>query len=324
MTMMAVVADRYGTPEVLRLEEVTRPTPKADEILVRVRASSINTADIDNLRGRPWIARLGTGLRRPRAKTPGLDIAGVVEDLGPEAARFEVGDAVWADLFSSGFGAFAEYVCVPEAALAPIPDGVDFERAATVPHSAVLALQAIESRGISPGDRVLVNGGGGCVGPFAIQIARSHGAEVTGVDHQGKHQLMRAAGADHLIDFALEDVTRNGRRYDLIVDIAAKRSVLPFKRSLTERGAYVQIANSLGGFFSAAVLGALIGGKRRMGVFMWVPNDSKAIGRIGRLLQSGSLTPLIDRSFPLAETRKAIQHQASGEARGKVVITVGA
>jgi NADPH:quinone reductase-like Zn-dependent oxidoreductase len=291
---------------------------------VRVRASSINTADIDNLRGRPWIARLGTGLRRPRWKTPGLDIAGVVEGLGPEATRFEVGDTVWADLFSSGSGAFAEYVCVPETTLSSIPKGVDFEQAATVPHSAVLALQAIESKGVSPGDQVLVNGGGGCVGPFAIQIARSRGAEVTGVDHEGKHQLMRAAGADHLIDFTREDFTRNARHYDLIVDIAANRSVVQFKRSLTERGAYVQIANSLGGFFSAAVLGALIGGKRRMGVFMWVPNDPEAMGRVGRLIQSGSLTPLIDRSFPLAETPKAFQHQASGEARGKVVIKVGA
>ena len=324
MTMAAVVADRYGPPEVLRLEEVMRPVPRVDEVLVRVRASSINTADLDNLRGRPWIVRLGTGLRRPRAQTPGLDIAGVVAELGPDATRFGVGDPVWADLFSSGLGAFAEYVCVPERALSPIPEGVGFEQAATVPHSAVLALQAIESRGISPGDQVLVNGGGGCVGPFAIQIARSRGAEVTGVDHEGKHQLMMRAGAHHLIDYTQEDFTRNGRRYDLIVDIAANRSVVSIRRCLTERGAYVQIANSLGGFFSAAVLGALIGGKRRMGVFMWAPNDPDALDRIGRLLQSGSLTPLIDRSFSLAEARNAIQHQASGDARGKVVITVAA
>ena len=320
--MTAVVGDRCGSSDVLRVARVPVPEPGEGEVLVRVHAASINTADIENLRGRPWPVRLYTGLRRPRMKVPGFDIAGVVEEVGPGVASIGVGDEVWADLFGSGAGAFAEYVCVSESALLPKPAGVSFAKAATAPHSAVLALQALKSRGVSPGDHVLINGGGGCVGPFAIQIARALGAEVTGVDHTDKLDLMRSVGADHVVDFTLVDVTRSGRRYDLIVDIAASRSVTAFRRSLTERGAYVQVARSLGGFFSAALLGALIGGRRRMGVFMWVPNHSGDMARIGDLIASGAVVPVIDRVFPLAETPRAVALQESGKANGKVVLAV--
>ena len=168
----------------------------------------------------------------------------------------------------------------------------------------------------------MINGGGGCVGPFAIQIARALGAEVTGVDHSDKLDLMRAVGADHVVDFNRTDVTRSGRRYDLIIDIAATRSVTAFKRSLTDRGAYVQIARSLGGFLSAALLGWMLGGRRRMGIFMWVPNDSGDMARLGDLIVSGAVDPAIDRIFPLAETPQAVSYQESGAARGKVVLAV--
>lgn len=320
--MTAVVGDRYGSSDVLRVARVKRPEAGPGEVLVRVHAASINTADIDNLRGRPWPVRLYTGLRRPRMRVPGLDIVGVVEEVGPGVASIGVGDEVWADLFGSGAGAFAEYVCVSESALLPKPAGVSFDKAATAPHSALLAFQALKSRGVSPGDRVLINGGGGCVGPFAIQMARALGAEVTGVDHTDKLDLMRSVGADHVVDFTLVDVTRSGRRYDLIVDIAANRSVAAFRRSLTERGAYVQVARSIGGFFSAVLLGALIGGRRRMGVFMWVPNHPEDMDRVGNLIASGAVDPVIDRVFPLAEAPQAVAHQESGKALGKVVLAV--
>lgn len=320
--MWAVVGDRYGSPDVLKVTRVRRPVPGPGEVLVRVHAASVNTADIDNLRGRPLPLRLYTGLRRPRREIPGFDIAGVVEEVGPGVTSIVVGTEVWADLFGSRAGAFAEWVCVPERVLRPKPAGVSFQKAATAPHSALLALQALKSRGVAPGDRVMINGGGGCVGPFAIQIARALGAEVTGVDHSGKLDLMRAVGADHVVDFTRTDVTRSGQRYDLVVDIAATRSVTSFKRSLTERGAYVQIARSFGGFLSAVLLGWLLGGRRRMGVFMWVPNDPDDMARIGSLIASGAVDPAIDRVFPLAETPRAVSRQEAGAARGKVVLAV--
>jgi len=321
--MLAVIGDRYGSSDVLRVDGVTKPVPGPGEVLVQVRAASVNTADLDHLQGRPWLTRLGTGLRRPRKRIPGLDMAGIVEEVGPDVASTTVGAEVWADLFSTRTGAFAEFVCVPETAVRPLPAGLTFEKAATVPHSAVLALQALKGRGVSPGDRVLVNGGGGCVGPFAIQIARALGAEVTGVDHTDKLDLMRSVGADHVIDYTTDDVTRSGLRYDLIVDIAATRSVIAFKRCLTENGAYVHIARNLAGFVSAAVLGELVGGRRRMGIFMWVPNHAEDMSRIGDLILSGAVRPAIDRVYPLAEAPQAVRYQESGHARGKVVLAMG-
>lgn len=320
--MLAVVGDRYGSSDVLRIDEVARPVPGSGEILVRVHASSVNTADLDNLRGRPLMVRVVTGLRRPRKQVLGLDMAGVVDEVGPDVASTSVGDRVWADLYPTRAGAFSEYACVPEKAVRPLPAGLSFEDAATVPHSGLLAIQALKYCKVRPGDRVLINGGGGCVGPFAIQIARALGAEVTGVDHTDKLDLMRSVGADHVVDYTTEDVTRSGLRYDVVVDIAATRWVVSFRRCLTESGVYVQIARTLGGFFSAAVLGALIGGGRRMGTFMWVPNQAEDMSRIADLILSGAVKPAIDRVFPLAEAPKAVCYQESGHARGKVVITV--
>lgn len=319
--MKAISRDRYGPPDVLALVEVPTPEPGEGEALVRVEAASLNTADLDSLAGRPRIARLGTGLRRPRWAVPGLDVAGTVEAVGPGVTRVRPGDEVLADLFSSGHGAFAEYVCAPEEVFAPKPVTVPFAHAATIPHSAVLALQALRSRGgLAPDQRILVNGGGGCVGPFAIQIAKASGAEVTAVDIGDKFDVMRAAGADHVVDYTKEDVTRGKRRFDLIVDIAAPRSVLAFKRILDDHGRYVQIARTLGGFFSAVLLGALFGGNRRMGVFMWVPNDKDDLAHLGRLLEEGRLTPVIDRIVGLAEVPGALQDLADGRLRGKVVV----
>ena len=323
--MKAIVREVYGPPEVLELREVAMPTPGAGEALVRVEAASVNTADLEHLRGEPRLARVASGWRRPRSKRVGFDVAGRVESVGEGVRSLQPGDAVWADLFDSGGGAFAEYVSVHEEKLAPIPLGVPFDQAATVPHSAILGLQGLTARGpIEAGQRVLVIGAGGCVGPFAIQLAKAFGAVVTGVDHTGKLELMRSVGADHVIDYTKEDFADNGLRYDVILDVAVQRSLFDCRRSLARGGRYVLIARSLGGFFEAAVVGAgiSIAGSERMGVFLWKPNNREDLGILGRLLAAGEITPLIDRSYPLSETPAALRYMDEGQARGKVIITV--
>jgi NADPH:quinone reductase-like Zn-dependent oxidoreductase len=321
----AIVRDIYGPPEVLELRDVENPVPGPGEVLVRVEAASVNTADLEHLRGEPRVARVASGWRRPRRKRVGFDVAGQVEAVGDDVRSLQPGDAVWADLFDSGGGSFAEYVSVPQEKLAPIPPGLASEVAATVPHSGLLALQGLTGRGpIEPGQSVLVIGAGGCVGPFAVQLAKAFGAEVTGVDHTGKLELMRSVGADHVIDYTREDFADNGLRYDMILDIAAQRSILDCRRSLIPRGRHVLIARSLGGFFEAAVVGVGISlaGSKRMGVFMWRPNNREDLAEMGRLLATGRVTPLIDRSYQLSETPAALQYVAEGRARGKVVITI--
>lgn len=324
--MKAIVRDRYGSPEVvLRFEEVPTPTPGDADVLVRVVAASVNTADIDDVIGFPRLARVGRGLRRPTTRFVGLDVAGRVEAIGRNVTRFQPGDEVWADTFSHGRAAFAEYVVASETAFRPKPAAVSFEQAAATPHSGALALQALRSwGGVRSGDHVLINGAGGCVGPFAIQIARAMGAEVTGVDHGGKLDLMRSAGANHVIDYTVQEVTKNGIRYERIVDIAANRFFLAYRRSLSPTGVYVQVARTMGGFFSAAILGGLTSllGDKRMGVFMWEPNKTEHLETLGRMIEAGELTPIIDRSFDLADGLEAIAYQAAGRSRGKVVITV--
>jgi NADPH:quinone reductase-like Zn-dependent oxidoreductase len=321
--MRAIVRDHYGSPEVLELSEIEKPVPGDSEVLVKVQAASINTADMDGLKGFPLAARLGTGLFEPKYRVLGLDVAGTVESVGKDVTRLGQGDEVWADLFAYPAGAFSEYVVAPEEAFHQKPVGVSFEDAATVPHSAVLALQGLRGKGpIGPGTQVLINGGGGCVGPFAIQIAKSFGAEVTGVDHTEKLDLMRAVGADHVFDYTEGDVTKTGQRYDLILNVAVDRSVLDFRRSLNPKGRYVFIAATLGGFFSTVLLGTLVslGGSKRMGVFMWRPNHREDMEFLKKLLETGKIKPLTDRTFELSEVPEALRYQEQGHARGKLVI----
>ena len=251
-------------------------------------------------------------------------MAGRVEAIGGNVTGLKPGDEVWADMFSFGQSSFADFAHGPEKAFTLKPHGITFEQAATVPHSGVLALQGLRSkRPIQPGQKVLINGAGGCVGPFAIQIAKSFGAEVTGVDHTGKLDMMRSVGADHVIDYTEEDFTRNGQRYDMILDIAAQRSVLRYRRSLTAQGSYVLVARSLGGFFQALLLGGWITltGRKKMGVFMWVPNKREDLDFLKGLLEAGRITPLIDSRFPLSEVPQALRYLEEGRARGKLVIT---
>ena len=323
--MKAIVQESFGSPDVLELREIDRPVPGHREVLVKVRAASVNTADLDHLRGRSIAERLAIGFRKPRHGVPGLDVAGEVVATGEYVTLLQPGDQVWADLSVAGFGAFAEYVCAAEKVFTPKPPTLTFEEAATVPHSAILALQGLTGKGpIQPGQKVLINGAGGCVGPFAVQIAKSFGAEVTGVDHTGKLDMLTSIGADHVIDYTNQDFTENGRRYDLILDIAAQRSVLHYRRSLAPRGRYVLIARSMGGFFQATLIGGLItmAGGKRMGIFMWNPNNPADLEILSALYQEGTIKPFVDRSYRLSEVPDALRYVEEGHARGKVVITV--
>ncbi|WP_309069405.1 NAD(P)-dependent alcohol dehydrogenase [Microbacterium sp.] len=320
--MRAVLRDAYGGPEVLRVGKVPTPRPGPGEVLVRVRASSLNTADLDHLQGLPRIARI-EGLRRPRTPHVGVDVAGDVEEVGPGVRELTPGDRVWADVFAHGHAALADYVCVPAGALARIPDGVSFADAATIPHSGLLALQGLRAAApLRAGTRVLINGAGGCVGPLAIQLAKVRGAHVTGVDTGDKADIMRAAGADAVIDYVAEDITRSGKRYDVVLDIADSRGMLAMRRCLERGGRYSLIARRLGSFARYVLLGPLVGRLTgtRMGTILWKPNDRAHLDELGALLAAGEMRPLVDSTWALDDAVAAFEHLASGRARGKVVI----
>src|ERR687893_1331054 len=242
--MKAMVYTQYGPPEALQLEDVAKPTPKDDEVLIKVRAVSVNRSDWEGLRGKPLYARIG-GLLRPRRQILGSDIAGRVEMAGRNIRRFQPGDEVFGDILPR-LGGFAEYVCARESALALKPASMTFEQAAAIPQAAVIALQGIRDNGqVQPGQKVLINGAGGGAGTFAVQLAKLYGAEVTGVDNTGKLEFMRTLGADHVIDYTREDFTRTGKQYDLILDVVAHRSVLAYKRALKSTGTYFFVGGSV-------------------------------------------------------------------------------
>lgn len=323
--MKAIHKTSYGSPGVLSLVDLHKPQPTGDQVLVKVHVASLNTADLDHLRGLPRAGRIGVGLRGPKNPGVGIDVAGTVEAVGPEVTGFQPGDQVWADLFQYGHGAFSEYVCAPENAFTAKPSGITFEQAATVPHSGLLALQALTSRGPIQGQKVLINGAGGCVGPFAIQIAKAMGAGVTGVDHTDKLDVMRQAGADTVVDFTMEDVTRGRAQYDLIVDIAANRSPLRFLRALAPEGRYVLVARSIGGFIRAASIDALVARAvgKRIGVFSWAPGRSRDLTTIGALIEHGEVHPIIDGRYSLEDVPAAFRRLEAGDLRGKALIVPG-
>lgn len=325
--MKAIVRDAYGTPDVLRCEDVPTPVPSPGEVLVAVHYASVNTADLDQLLGRPRIVRIGTGVSRPRNRRLGLDMAGVVESVGEGVTRFSAGDRVWADMFPAGGGTFAEFVSAPEKAFVRLPDELAMSLAGSIPHSGILAKQGLEvGRGIRSGDRVLINGAGGCVGPFAVQIAKSRDTHVTGVDHSSKLDFIKTAGADEVLDYAATDFTKPRGQFDYILDIAARRTLVAHRRALTAGGTYVQIARTLGGFFRAAVFGGLLSvtSSKRLGIWMWEPNRERDMSALAQLVADGSITPLVDRAYPLRAVPDALTYLAEGRARGKLVIDVSA
>jgi NADPH:quinone reductase-like Zn-dependent oxidoreductase len=327
-SMRAAIRDRYGPPDVVEVREVDRPTPSDDEVLVRVRAASVNRADLDGLGPRPSFVRLFMGLRAPRDHRIGLDVAGVVEAVGAKVTRFRPGDEVFADLFSFGQGAFAEYVCARETAFASMPTRMAFEDAATLPHSAILALQALrlrDGRTIRPGDKVLIDGASGNVGPFAVQIAKSMGAEVTGVCSTDKMDFVRSLGADQVLDYGKVDYTSTGERYDWIVDTDSHHSILRVRGALRPRGVYVTLGGASLPIIAALLLGPLISrfGDTWTGLLLWwKPFKSEDVATLKELIAAGKVKPVIDRRFPLDEVVAALRYVDEGRAMGKVVITV--
>ena len=321
--MKAVVCTRYGGPEVLRLTDVDIPVPGDGQVLVQVHAVSLNASDWEALRGKPAYARIG-GPFRPRHHILGSDIAGRVAAAGRNAARFKPGDDVFADILSS-MGGFAEYVCVPQAALAPVPAGLTYEQAAALPQAGAIALQGILDTGrVRPGQKVLINGGGGGSGMYAVQLAKLAGAEVTGVDNAEKLEFMRSLGADHVIDYAREDFTRNGRGYDLILDLAAYRPASAYRRSLMPGGRYLYVGGSVATLLQVLMIGPVIGraGGNRIRLLA-VQLGVQHLDPLVEFIRAGKVTTVIDRRFALSEVPEALRYLGEGHAKGKVVVTIG-
>jgi NADPH:quinone reductase-like Zn-dependent oxidoreductase len=322
--MKAIVGTEYGSPDVLQLEEVPKPTPAEDEVLVKVHATSLNAADFEMLRGH-WSARFG-GPIRPMYKILGSDLAGRVEAVGRNVKLFRPGDDVWGDLsFPHGYGTFAEYVSVSEEALAPKPASMTFEEASTYPQAGLIPLQTLRDKAqIQPGQKVLINGAGGGMGTFAVQMAKLHGAEVTGVDSLRKLDMLRSIGADHVIDYAKEDYTRTGQHYDLILDVVAHRSVFDYRRALSPEGHFIIVGGSLGTFLQVVILGALMSktGSQQLGINAYDNNNREDLASLAELFEAGKVVPVIDRRYPLDEVPEALRHLEEGRALGKVVIVV--
>ncbi len=322
--MRAIVRHEYGSPDILQLEEVEKPAPKDDEVLIEVHAAAANAADWHLLRGDPFLARLAFGLLKPKNKILGADVAGRVEAIGKNAKQFRPGDEVFGDLSGCGWGAYAEYACACENALVLKPSGLTFEEAAAVPLAAVTALQALRDRGrIQPGQKVLINGASGGVGTFAVQIAKSFGAEVTGVSSTRNLDMVRSLGADHVIDYTREDFTQNGPRYDLIMAANGYHPISDYRRALSPKGIYVMTGGSMAQMSEAMLLGPLISlsGGQRMRNMLARPNN-KDLAFVKELIEADKMRPVLDRHYPLGEVAEAIRYLEEGHARGKVVISL--
>ena len=321
--MKTIAFTKYGSPDFLELKEVEKPTPNDDEVLIKIHAASINSWDYELLMGTPFANRLMFGFLKPKIKTLGADIAGRVVAIGNNVKQFSPGDAVLGDLSGYGWGGFAEYVCASENTLALKLKSMTFEEAAAIPQAAVLALQGLRyKKQIQPGQKVLINGAGGGVGTFAVQMAKSFGAVVTGVDSTKKLDIMRSIGADHVIDYTQEDFIKNGQHYDLILDNVASRSIFDIKHALSPKGIYVIIGGSSARIFQVMILGPLISitGTKKMGLLIHKTN--KDLAYIKELIEEGKIKSVIDRRYPLSKVPEALRYFGEGHAKGKVVITV--
>ena len=321
--MRAVIQPAYGDPAVLELRDIHVPAVGSGEVLVRVRAAGLNIGDWHLLRGVPYVMRLVFGLRRPRRHIPGMDLAGEVEAIGGGVTAVHPGDAV----FGWGRGAFGEYACVPENNLLAAPGGLTFEQAAAVGDSAFTALIAVRDQGhVRPGDAVLINGASGGIGTFAVQIAKSFGAEVTAVCSTRNVELVRSLGADDVIDYTRQDFTYGGRQYDVMVDLIGNRSLAECRRALKPRGTYVLVGvKDMGRWFGMArqfkALSTSLFVRQKMKVF--VCRHSRAdLEVLRQLVEAGDVQPVIDRRYDLAEVREAFTSLGSGHARGKTIITI--
>jgi NADPH:quinone reductase-like Zn-dependent oxidoreductase len=323
--MKAIVFTRYGLPDNLELKDVPEPSPKDEEVLVRVHASSINSWDWEFLNGTPFINRLMFGLLRPKPAKQilGADIAGTVETVGRQVTRFQPGDEVFGDLWDN-WGGFAQFACAHESALESKPANSTFEEAACVPQAGVLALQGLRKAGrLKTGQKVLINGAGGGVGTFAIQLAKLSGADVTGVDASHKLDVVRSVGADHVIDYAKEDFTNIGERFDLIVDCQNFRSMFDNRRALKPGGTYAMVGGSLPRacqLWILSLIASLTGESRKLRLVAAGPN--RGLADLKALMEAGKISPVIDRTYQLKEAAEALRYFGEGRHKGKIAITV--
>ena len=338
--MKAAVCSRYGPPEVVQIKDVEKPIPNDNEVLIEVRAASVNPLDGGSMKGRPYAVRIMTGLRKPKTTRPGVDVAGRIEAVGRDVTQFKAGDEVFgvciSDPQASGIkvwahrqGAFAEYVCAPEATLAIKPDNVTFEQAACVPVAAFTALQGLRDKGqIQPEQKVLINGAAGGVGTLAVQIAKSFNAEITGVCSTRNVDMVRAIGADHVIDYTQEDFTNRGQRYDLIFDCVGNHSLSACRRALNPKGRHIMVGDLSGrGMISllarltaALTLSPFV--SQSLVTFLARPNKRDLLV-MHDLMKAGKVTPVIDKTYRLSEVPEAIRYLEQKHARGKVVIAFG-
>jgi NADPH:quinone reductase-like Zn-dependent oxidoreductase len=327
--MKAIVQDGYGPPESLELREIEKPRVEDDDVLVRVRAASVNPFDWHVIRGEPYLVKVMGGFRAPNGQIPGIDVAGEVEEVGTNVSALRPGDAV----FGRADGSLAEYVCSSEDKLAPKPAELSWEQAAAIPVAGSTAMQALRNHGgLQPGQSVLVNGAAGGVGTFAVQIAKELGANVTGVCSTSNLELVSGIGADRVVDYTAEDFTRNGRRYDLVLNICGSRSIADLRRALASEGALVLVGSGTGrnekgdgllGPAATMLRGRVVSLFTRERIRMFMTQGSKEdLVFLNELVVAGKLTPVIDRSYPLAEAAEAIRYLETGHARGKVIVTV--
>jgi NADPH:quinone reductase-like Zn-dependent oxidoreductase len=322
--MQAFVYTEYGPPDVLKLKDVEIPSIKEDEVLVKVRAVSLNAYDWHLLRADPFLVRLmGGGLLKPKTTIPGADIAGLIEAVGGQVRQFQPGEAVFGEV-ASGSGGFAEYAVSHERALVLKPANLSFEQAAAVPMAGITALQGLRDKGrIQPGQKVLIQGASGGVGTFAVQLAKYFGTEVTAVCSTGNVELVRSLGAGYVIDYNKDDFTRNNQQYDLILAVNGYHPLAAYKRALTPKGIYVMAGGTNAQIFQAMLLGPLMsrkGGKNMGGVSAKTSQEDLLI--LKELLEAGKIVPVIDRSYPFSEAVEAVRYIDSGHVKGKVVITV--
>jgi len=320
--MKAMVRHTYGSPDVLRLEEVPKPTPGARDVLVRVHAASANAGDWHLLRGTPLPFRLVAGLLKPKHTIIGTDVAGRVEAVGGQVSQFKPGDDVFGELSRSGFGGYAEYVVAPETALAVKPSNATFEEAAASPTSGLTALQGLRKGKIRQGQHVLIHGAAGGVGTFAVQIAKSFGTEVTAVCGPRSVDVVRSIGADHVLDYTRDDFAQAGQRFDLILAVNGDRSIWDYRRALNRNGAYIMTGGSNRQLLQTLLYGPLLSlGNQKFGNLLTRPSQPDLLF-LKDLIERGKITPVIERRYTLREVPEAIRHVEEGHARGKVIVTV--
>ncbi len=319
--MRAVVCPRYGSTEILKLEDRPIPQPGKGEVLVKMRAASVNAGDWHLMRGEPRLMRLAVGLFKPKFQVLGMDAAGEVVAVGEGVNFFRPGDAVIGELSEHGFGAFAEYICAPEEALVMKPENLSFEQGAAVPAASVTALQGLRDQGqLQAGQRVLIEGATGGVGTFALQIAKLLGAEVTAVCSTGKVEMACELGADHVIDYTLEDFTQTGQTYDLILGVNAHRSLADYQRCLTPEGRYIMIGGEMKQLWEVMLHGSRKAKKGQVMKNMLVKPNREDLLQVVDWLKTGQISPVIEGVYPLSQVPEAIAYVEAGHARGKVVI----